>query len=194
MYRSLWNWDKVKDTLKGLSGRLGFPPSDSLNFLGLKLLLHNGKLYDELRNQEYPDIEPAVYYVLHEYAKAQEKPETGEIISFKMLPGGQQYYGSFHQRVIVRLEKRYAENIKLFMEASQILGGIKMDIGDYSIKIYSLPRFPIIFAFWLGDEELPPSAGVFFDSSAPNYLTAEEATILCEITLKRIGDVINSLK
>ena len=194
MYRELWNWDKVKDRLRQLPGRLGFPKSEYLRFLGLRLSLKDGKLFDELRRVDYPEVEPAVYYVLHEYSKAEDVPETGELIPFKKLPGGIHYYGSFYNRVIIPLERTFGRDPELLLTAADPLGGTKFDLGDASVKIYALPRIPVIFAIWAGDEELSASANVLFDSSASNYVTAEEATILCEITLKRLKDMIEALK
>ncbi len=132
-----------------------------------------------------------VYYVLHGYAKAErDVPETGELISFRKLYGGIQYYDSFRSRVLKKIEKRYGMEPQLLIEAAIPLGGIRMNLGDVSVKIYALPRIPIIITIWAGDEEFPPSANIFFDSSILNYLNAEETTVLCELVLKRLSDVL----
>jgi hypothetical protein len=55
-------------------------------------------------------------------------------------------------------------------------------LGDAAIKVYALPRVPIVLAVWAGEEGLPPSSEILFDKSAPRYLS-EETSAVCEASL-----------
>ncbi len=56
---------------------------------------------------------------------------------------------------------------------------------DILRKIYSLPLVPITIVLWSATSECPASATFLFDSSANDYLSAEQVVMLSELTLAR---------
>jgi hypothetical protein len=72
-----WSWDKVKDRIRTLPGRLGFEKSNTLYFFGLRLDIESGMIYDELLERYLDEREAAsLYYVLTVYADT--KQDIGE--------------------------------------------------------------------------------------------------------------------
>lgn len=186
MYSEIWNWEKCKDKIRTLRGRLGFPDASVLKFLGLSLPLEDGRIHDDLRKIFYSRIEPSVYCILSGYADAQPMPETHRLVSFAQLRGGRSYQSVFVQRAAKPIERVFGSKVSMLYQAAKLLGGEKLDYGDCSVKLYSLPLVPITIVLRVETSEFPASANILFNSSANNYLSTEQLVMLSELTSARL--------
>jgi len=186
MYKTIWNWEKSRDKILTLRGRLGFPDSSILKFLRLSLDLEDGHIHDELRGRTVPEIEASVYCILSGYADANDVPETHQLISFAQLPGGRAYYNAFQRRAVQQIERVFGSNTQTFYKAAELLDATMLDYGDFSVKIYALPLVPVHVVLWSTDSEFPPSANILFDSSVSQYLSTEQTAMLGELTSTRL--------
>ncbi|RJO62201.1 MAG: DUF3786 domain-containing protein [Dehalococcoidia bacterium] len=148
-----------------------------------------------------PDVEASVtngeplsprdkLIILHYLNTADGSPLTDRLITFKELPEGAVYYPTYVKRTIKPLLDKFADRPEALMVAAGDIGGIKAETGDFSFRLNPLPRVPLTFTLWLGDEELPPEGNILFDSSITGYLPTEDITVLCEILawkLVRLG-------
>jgi hypothetical protein len=199
---SYWkNWDKVKDNVKSLAGRFGFEKGREIRFLGFKLSLENGKIYDEILNEEVEDDRKGeIYYVLYIHSQATEDVgETGEYASFTELFKAYGEYALKHcpafKSVCKEFEEGFGRNPEPLRKVAEILGCEIVDYGDVALKIYALPKVPIILVIWVGDEEMPPSSNILFDKSAVNYIPECEALVrLAKITVERVLSIAKSHK
>ena len=55
--------------------------------------------------------------------------------------------------------------------------------ADFCARFLFAPRYPIWLKLWFGDEELPASGRLLLDTSAPQYLTIEDAVTAGTILL-----------
>lgn len=119
--------------------------------------------------------------VLHYLAMATGKPLTGELIDFRQLPAGLSYHASFNSRVTRKLLNAFAndDGTHLF-NAARALDVERVDYGDVGLKIWALPRVPVIIAFWVADEEFPANMSILFDSTISDYLSTEDVAVLGE--------------
>lgn len=156
--------------------------------------LHNGSIYDELKNEPYKGSEVSVYFILHGYANAKLTPETAQLISFKQLTGGEAYFKAFTERAINPLVATFGQQPHVLAEAAKLLEGTPQPFGDYSVKIFSLPLVPLTIILWTKSTEFPASANVLFDSNANNYLTTEELAGLSGLTSIRLKNAVEVLK
>jgi hypothetical protein len=124
--------------------------------------------------------------ILHYVIQAQGRPLAGEWISFRQLSGGEVYYPAFEKRSQKPLLHFFAHRADLFEEAGLALGGTRAPVGDRGVIITALPRVPIAFLFWNGDEELPPETRILFDASLPAYLSTEDVVVLAQQTVFRL--------
>jgi len=186
MYRTIWNWEKCRDKILTLRGRLGFPDSSVLKFLRLSLSLEDGHLHDELRGTTVPEMEAGVYCILSGYADASAVEETHQLVSFAQLHGGRAYHNAFNRRAVQPIERVFGIVPQTLYKAAELLEAIKLDYGDYSVKIYALPLVPIYVVLWSAPSEFPPSANILFDLSVSNYLSTEQTAILGELTASRL--------
>jgi hypothetical protein len=193
MYENIWNWQKTRNKILTLRGRLGFPDSSVLKFLRLSLSLEDGLVYDELRDKMAPEIEASVYCILSGYADAEQTPETSQLISFAQLPGGQAYCNAFKRRAIQQIERVFGSNPQMLLKAGEIFDATKLNYGDYSVKIKALPLVPIHVTLWSTDSEFPTSANILFDSSISNYLSTEQAAGIEELTAARLRQALEAI-
>ncbi len=119
--------------------------------------------------------------ILHYLNTADGSLFTDRLITFKELPEGVIYYPTYVKRTIKPLLDKFADRPEALIVAAGNIGGIKAETGDFSFRLNALPRVPITFTLWLGDEELPPEGNILFDSSITGYLPTEDITVLCEI-------------
>jgi hypothetical protein len=189
----LWTWEKTKDIIRTLPGRLGFPKKDVLKFLDLEVHLNDGRIIDTTLNQPFDPRIEYVFFLLHQYSKATEVPLTGELISYRQISGGRVYGAVFDGRVVNPIQKRLGGSPDLFEKAAKLLKGESATVGDLSFTILAFPRVPYTFALWKADDEFPARVRVFLDGSAPSYLDAEAHAHLASLSALRLLAISQTL-
>jgi len=134
--------------------------------------------------------------ILHYLINAQPKPLSGRNISFKEVPnGGSIYYSTFKKRAIDPLVKTFSEDLSGFAEAVVALSGISENFGDASTTIYAFPYVPVTYVLWQGDEEIPSSGTILFDSSVSHFLPVEDIVLAASFgAYKMIGAYKNRIE
>lgn len=112
--------------------------------------------------------------ILHYLATADGKPLTGRWIAYRHLPGGDIYIDPFQKRAVTPFLKTFGERPEDFKKAAAALGGYSAETSGISMVIPVMPRVPICFSIWPGDDELPASANILFDEAASSYLPTED--------------------
>ncbi len=124
------------------------------------------------------DGSPASQYmaiiILHYLITADGTPLTGNWIAYRHLPGGDIYIDPFKKRAINPFLNAFSEKPELFRKAATALGGYELSKSGISMVIPVLPRVPICFVLWPGDDEIPSSANILFDEAASSYLPTED--------------------
>lgn len=125
-----------------------------------------------------PDGEGASPYftvlILHYLVTADGTPLTGRWIAYRHLPGGDIYIEPFQKRAVTPFLQTFGDRPEVFEQAAVALGGYRIATSGIGMAIPILPRVPIGFTIWPGDEELPASANILFDEAAPSYLPTED--------------------
>lgn len=184
-YRDLWGWDRVKDTIRSLAGRLGFEKGKELRFFKLRLDLETGEIFDELLGRYLTEKERAgLYFVLHIHSKADDIGLSGELITISQVCPAL-HCPMFNENVKA-FEIVFGYNRDLLYHAAESFGYEKIDIGDAAVKIYTLPRVPVVVGIWLGEEGIPPSSIILYDKTVTHYLDCEAAEILGGALLARL--------
>jgi len=76
-----------------------------------------------------------------------------------------------------------------FLSAGQKIGGKIDRVGDSSFVLRTLPRIPILFIYWAGDEELPSKISVLVDESARSHLAIDALWLAIRVSEKRLLQV-----
>ena len=124
--------------------------------------------------------------LLHYLITARGFPVSEEWVTFREVPSGSFYYAAFVKRAIVPLGKCFGERPSLLRDVSQVIGQVLPLPGDIALKVFALPRVPVILSLWQGDEEFPPDANLYFDKSVSSYLSTEDIAYLAGAVVYRV--------
>jgi hypothetical protein len=124
--------------------------------------------------------------ILHYFIEAKGTPATGQLVTYKQLPGGVAYFSAFSQRAIKPFVSHFGEKPELLPEIAAKLGGYEAHRGDASVTINGFKYVPITWVLWKGDEEVAASGSVLFDSNISDYLSTEDVTVLSETIIWKL--------
>ncbi len=105
-------------------------------------------------------------------------PVRGQWLSFLQLRGGQLHWLPFQKEALEPLAEAYNGRREEFFERGQQHGGEPFDQGDAGLVVPVLPRLPLVYALWEGDEEFPPRAIILFDAVSETYLSTATLYVL----------------
>jgi len=103
---------------------------------------------------------------------------TGELISFRELPGGHVYWEPFRSRTVIPLEKYFGNNLKLLQERLDRVAWEGIPAGDLGAAIQGAGKLAVTLVYRTGDEEFLPGAEIFFDSCIRRVYSTEDAAVL----------------
>jgi hypothetical protein len=78
-----------------------------------------------------------------------------------------------HELMVQPFLDRYANDLDGFKKAAENLGGEILDLADVAYGIRALPKIPIYYLLWKGDEEFEPRLSILFDRSIEYHLSAD---------------------
>jgi hypothetical protein len=189
--KTLDKWNLYEGQIKTLRGRLGFQ-RNHLEFLGYVVELESGKVYDKIKNNCVRNPE-TLFVLLAHYSDAKSTDIVGRLIRFRDLPGGYAYEGAFARRAVSRIAEIFGDKPEMLVEAAKSLNGIKLEHGDSSVEIPALPKTPLVYILWKGDD-FPASAATLFDSSASHFLPTEDLAVLAELTTARLRHALERIE
>jgi len=121
-----------------------------------------------------PGSEPAEFLeqlcLLAYLINAKDLPLTDKLVSAESLPGGEFFFRGPHLLPTQKLEETFGDKPDLLYEAGTRLNAGRRDFGDASVQLLVLPRIPLTFVIWAGDEEFPARASILFDETAGCHL------------------------
>lgn len=116
--------------------------------------------------------------LLHYLVNAKNLDLTGKLLTFRELEGGDIYYPAFCARGINKITKEFGADPALLNDAGDRLGAKKGTYGDVSIILEVFPKVPVNVILWEGDDEVPPSSNMLFDSSIKELLPTEDVAVI----------------
>jgi len=120
------------------------------------------------------DMEDDLKVLLLHYLLGAEGKIDDKWASYREFEGGNLYYSVFHGRAIMPLISSFGEDPEGFAKAGEAIGGNKVSRGDVSLNFRFFPFLLINITLWEGDEEVPASANIIFDSATGRILPAED--------------------
>lgn len=135
------------------------------------------------------DLRPFFYLMVLVYlTEAKEIKPTHTWISEKDLKGGSTFFRGPHSLQVEELEDLYGKNPDAFLKAGKKLGGNEILYGDKGFALEVLPKVPLAYILWKGDEEFPPKIGVLFDSTIESHLPLDMIWCLVAETSRRLAE------
>lgn len=108
--------------------------------------------------------------VLTYLLRAQPIGLSGRMVTGSEIKGGDFFFRGPHALFTKPLEQRFGHDAQAFLEVGLHLGGVETDFGDASFRLWPLPKIPLSYILWVGDDEFPPRMVVTFDSSVEEHL------------------------
>jgi len=124
--------------------------------------------------------------ILHYLVHAKDEPVKNQLISFRELWGGNEYYYAFNNRVLKPLTDYLKDKPELLLSFGEKSGGEKIEKGEFGVRIPALPRVPVTILAWSGDEEVEASANFLFDISANQQMETEGLVWLAVATVSEL--------
>ncbi len=118
--------------------------------------------------------------ILHYLCAADGYPLSNRLVSFRQLKTAVAYFTAFEKRCIQPFVRLYARDPRVLAEQLHILGAQPALFGDFAVRLNALPRVPVVFMVWHGDDEFPAAGNILFDESIEHYLSAEDITVMCQ--------------
>ena len=104
----------------------------------------------------------------------------GEFISVADLKEAHYFTGP-HQLPLEPLLARYGQDLPGFKNVSLALGGEPVGLADVAFAFRPLPRVPLYYLLWLGDDEFPPLVNVLFDRAIETCFSASGIWLLVNL-------------
>jgi hypothetical protein len=124
--------------------------------------------------------------LIHYLIKADGRPLSNQLVPYKEIPGGMLYAGVFAKRTVDPLVPVFSQSPDRFLDAGLRMGGRRSEYGDISFILPALPRIPMTYILWKGDEEFPAAVQLLFDTSVEGYLALEDIVVLSEMATTRL--------
>ncbi|UCD89256.1 MAG: DUF3786 domain-containing protein [Desulfobacterales bacterium] len=96
-----------------------------------------------------------------------------------------------HVLKVAPLVDRYGNDLEGFKKASESLDGEPLDMADLAYKFSPLPKIPLYYLLWEGDEEFQANLSILFDRSIEKHLPADAIWGLVNLVSKILVMVHN---
>jgi len=107
-------------------------------------------------------------YLLH----SGPQPLSQQMVSPNELKTGHFFRGP-HELKTQPLLVRYGNDLEGFKKAAEFAGGEELGLADAAYRFMALPKIPLHYLFWEGDEEFDPRLSVLFDRSIEYHIPAD---------------------
>jgi len=133
---------------------------------------------------------PLPILALHYLAATSPLPLAGELISFRELEGGELYYAAYEGRAIRPLRERFGADPPLLLKAGESVHAKPFRLGHASLEIPFFPRIPVFVVVWAGDDEVPSSANILYDSTIRQQMHTEETAVAASLVASRLRKAV----
>ncbi len=116
--------------------------------------------------------------ILHYLLGAGNAQLANKLVTYREFEGGALYYSAFKSRTIDRLVREFGASPELLRKAGAHIRAENVSMGSVGLKVDFFPKLPVTVAIWAGDEEVPASANMLFDSSGGKIMPTEDLSVL----------------
>lgn len=137
---------------------------------------------DGYRKASFQEALVALTYI----AKASFISPSGRMVTGKELKGGSLFFQGPHTLLTRPLLNRYDESPREFVAAGVSLGGTVQEYGAAAFKLRPLPKVPVCYILYQGDEEFDATMVVIFDDTIEHHLPLDVIWALVNVTSMRL--------
>jgi len=138
-----------------------------------------------VKTHEFRAETPAGHYLINELgsfsrlsilkylSKAKDLPLSGDFIKPSDLKGGDIFRKGTHVIPTDDLSTFFGERLDSLFKAAELLDGSRLAYGDAAVRLFPLPRIPVVIIIWSGSEEFHGKASFLFDSTCIEHLPSD---------------------
>lgn len=126
-------------------------------------------------------VKPDLKIIVLHYLMCDNFSRTGKIITFRDLPGGQFYLEPYRSRSINILISRIKNDTDLLKRNLSRFEWKETSPGDVGAEIHAVGKIHVNLVYYRGDEEMPPSADILYDSSIKKVFNTEDVTVIASL-------------
>jgi hypothetical protein len=146
-----------------------------LSIMGREILVDRKN--HSLRRKNHGEWEPVTHsllelLVLVYLLNAGPQVLSRELVTAKELKTAHFFQGP-HELNVGGVLERFGRDLKGFRKAAESLGGEAQTLADAAFRIPALPKVPLYYLLWEGDDEFEPRISVLFDRSIESHLSAD---------------------
>lgn len=127
--------------------------------------------------------------LLRYIAEGCEPRPTGELQTFRDLPGGRFYLEPILARTTTMLTRVFRNDVSGLVQAVATLPHRTVGLGDYGLAVRAIGPIELTLVYRLGDEEFPATADLLFDRICARIYRTDEvaalAHLLCRVLISR---------
>ena len=116
----------------------------------------------------------------------QDIPLHHKWVKPEQLAAGEFFFRGPHVLPTDKLEHAFGTCPRGLIEAGLRLGAEVCDFGDASVEMLLLPRAPVIFIVWAGDDEFPSRASILVDETAVQQLPLDALGVAVNLAVKAL--------
>jgi len=124
----------------------------------------------------------AIHYLLD----AGKAEPSGEMVTFREFVGGAAYFPAYRKRTLDLLVSAFGADVDSLRRAGERIGGTPVGKATVGFRARFFPKLDVDVLLWAGDEEVPSSANLLFDSSAGKMLSTEDITVVAGSLCSRL--------
>ncbi|MEW6608606.1 MAG: DUF3786 domain-containing protein [bacterium] len=120
--------------------------------------------------------------------QAKEINLSNKWVSPRDLKSGYLFFTGTHSLEDSIFLEKFGHAPNRLFEVGVKLGAKPASYGDKSIILFPLPRIPLLYLIWTGDDEFEPGMSILLDSTAEFHLPLDILYALIRITTKKLGN------
>lgn len=124
--------------------------------------------------------------VLHYILGSGRGDPTGDMVTFREFPGGALYFPAYKKRTLDLLVSRFGADPEALRRAGELMGAVPLGKATVAFRARFLPKLDVDVLMWIGDDEVPSSANILFDSCAGRMLSTEDVTVVAGVLCSRL--------
>ncbi len=101
---------------------------------------------------------------------AQDIPPSKQLVKPVNLKGGQLFFRGSHALPLDKIAEKYQNDAEGFIKKGRSFKCEELKYGDTALKLFPLPRVPVVLILWTTDDEFPARVDLLLDSTCEMHL------------------------
>ncbi len=117
--------------------------------------------------------DPLLMLVVLVYLQEAVELEPAEVLTAAAQLEEGHFFEGVHALDVGGVLEKLGHDLEAFAAAAKMLGGEPVPYADTAFRLPALPRVPLYYLLWAGDDEFPPNMTVCFDRTIERHLAAD---------------------